>query len=153
MGRKGNRNFKRCQLKVVKMAQYYKAVGDTTNTCKAKPPKDGAYDTYSAAVLQCPKTREFNLSITSHSQREKLDAVNELPEIAAAVVCESCSLSRLNPVQYEERQAEILRAKAERQEAQNRLDLADKRAEYIQKLGEEELRKITESPTLDVPVT
>lgn len=149
MGNKGIRNYGRCKLKEISFTNYYKAIESDGNIWRTEEPDEPSYLKVSAA-LKCPRSgMQGKPTLSTPVSTRRQETLESLKEIATEAVCASCPFSRMNDIQWERHRATLLEAQAERQEAQNRLNAAENEAERIRKLGEAELKEITEKYGLE----
>lgn len=147
----GKYRFNRCPHKAVSLHMYYKPVGESGNSWSSTRPENGLYNIKVVAKLDCPRVRKQEIDVKSHACEDKMDAIEDVSNIAIAAICSTCVLSRKSSVQIEEEEARELQARAKRIEAQNQLKKAELEQEKLRELGLPEVQAITAKYGIDPP--
>ena len=116
-GNKGLRNFRQCDVKVVETKDFVYVSGNKGPAVLSVTPSEDNRNLHGhSAVLHCPRTEDERVNIESqyvnHSSR--LEAVNSVASIAAALVCADCRFSTMTPLEVSKERADLARAETER---------------------------------------
>ena len=139
----GYKNFNRCQSKQVWFEQRFR-VYEEEGSWNATPPVDVAdndLDIKYFSVLQCPKLEDRYMT-PSHPEETKDEAYDELTNLAAKVLCQSCTYSRMPRLKVEETRLQEAKTRAERRRLELEIACAEADLAEQRRLGFEALQAI-----------